>query len=295
MEYLEVRNLDKYQDRRASRWIKVHFTVLTDYDTSQLTPSQKWMYIGLIMLGAQNGNRIPNDPKWIGDLLGADSSEDQYGLGPLLRRGLIRVVGIDSDLSGPDEERSTAPSQADRSITAGEETGTVPATDLSVHPARFSTSARSCNGHSSSVPPPKLAGPSSCEDERLDRKKERKKDRGGGSPSSGIWSDDFDLDTWITAVAEAHPKGLRDTFVERAAFRLTQPPPVADEVIRCIQILEATPEWQKDGGRYIASFEKFVASRGWEMAYKQGEPRKAMKSGEELMREEMEQRRRDGF
>ena len=262
MEYLEVRNLDKYQDRRATRWIKVHKNVLNDYKLTKLTQAQKWTFIGLIILGVDNENRIPNDPEWIGQILGAESSEDQYGLGPLLRNGLVRVVD-DSEGSNP----KVKPSQSDKSKTAEG------AVSNSNPPAKSASQTFSDRSHKPRI----LQEPSSGEDERP-RKKERKKERQSEPPTFvGRWVGDFDLRSWIDTVAEAHPKGSVDTFCERALSRLTQPPPNAEEVCRCIRILEETPEWKQADGRYIAGFEKFIASRGWEMAYRQAEPIKRPK------------------
>lgn len=88
MNYIKVTNLETYQDRRATQWAKVYFSMLTDYELSRLTFAQRWLYVALVMLGCQQKNRIPEDPEYIARLTGG--TPEDIDLEPLLNAGLIQ-------------------------------------------------------------------------------------------------------------------------------------------------------------------------------------------------------------
>lgn len=77
MEYLSIKNLDKYQpqyrDGRKNIWIRWNIGAMRDYKISQLPDEAKWLFIGLICLAVENGNKIPNDPKWIALQIGSQN------------------------------------------------------------------------------------------------------------------------------------------------------------------------------------------------------------------------------
>lgn len=67
-EFIRVTNFDKYQlynDGRPLRWIKLHLSLLDDYDFCQLPDHLKWPFVGLLLLAAKHHNEIPADPKFI--------------------------------------------------------------------------------------------------------------------------------------------------------------------------------------------------------------------------------------
>jgi len=67
MEYFRVVNLDKYQhykDRRPP-WIKLHRSILDDYDHTRLPDASKWHLAMIWMLASALDNKIPYDDDWI--------------------------------------------------------------------------------------------------------------------------------------------------------------------------------------------------------------------------------------
>lgn len=74
-EYLSVRDFDRlqhYKDRALS-WIKLHLTLLDDYEFQQLTDETKYHFIGLMLLAARMGNRLPNNPAFLSRQIGANT------------------------------------------------------------------------------------------------------------------------------------------------------------------------------------------------------------------------------
>ena len=68
MKYLELVNLDKYQHYQTGRetiWIKVYLKITSDYKFQQLTDSERWLFIGLIMIAVECSNSIPEDALWV--------------------------------------------------------------------------------------------------------------------------------------------------------------------------------------------------------------------------------------
>lgn len=73
MNYISVKNLDKYQphyrDGRNNLWIRWDIKAIKDYKVFKLTPQQRWLFIGLICLACENENQIPYDIEWLCDSL----------------------------------------------------------------------------------------------------------------------------------------------------------------------------------------------------------------------------------
>jgi uncharacterized phage protein (TIGR02220 family) len=71
MDYISIKNLEKYQpsyiDGRAIIWIRWDISAIGDYRISKLTPSQRWLFIGLICVACKQKNTIPLDEKWISE------------------------------------------------------------------------------------------------------------------------------------------------------------------------------------------------------------------------------------
>jgi len=70
MKVITIPNLSNYQhygkDRETNPWIKWHKKCLRDYKFRQLTNSERWIFIGLILLARENNNEIPADLRDIG-------------------------------------------------------------------------------------------------------------------------------------------------------------------------------------------------------------------------------------
>jgi hypothetical protein len=86
--YLAVKSLDKYQhDKdRPLTWIKLYHSLLDDYAFCLLRDQDKWLFIGLCLLGTRMNNRIPADPAWLANRLSLTSSVEISGL---LKAGLV--------------------------------------------------------------------------------------------------------------------------------------------------------------------------------------------------------------
>lgn len=87
-KYFSVRDFDKlqhYKDR-ALIWIKLHLELLDDYEFQQLPDETKYHLIGLMLLAARRGNRLPNDHTYLSRQIGANTS---INLKTLLQKGFL--------------------------------------------------------------------------------------------------------------------------------------------------------------------------------------------------------------
>jgi hypothetical protein len=78
MEYLRVKNWEAhqhYKDRNPP-WIKLHVSLLDDYEFSRLADVHKSHLMMLWLFASKNNGRIPNDPKFLQLKLGLDKSPD---------------------------------------------------------------------------------------------------------------------------------------------------------------------------------------------------------------------------
>jgi hypothetical protein len=75
---LSVKNWDEFQHYkdRNPPWIKLHNTLLEDYDFECLQDASKGHLLCIWMLASRTGNQIPNDAAWIGRKIGASSPVD---------------------------------------------------------------------------------------------------------------------------------------------------------------------------------------------------------------------------
>lgn len=87
-KYLKIKNWDEFQHYkdRDPKWIKVYRDITDNYEFSQLPDYAKGHLLGLWLLAAKLGNKIPADPKWIGSRINATAKID---LGLLERSGFI--------------------------------------------------------------------------------------------------------------------------------------------------------------------------------------------------------------
>lgn len=88
-EYVRVRNWGKYQhykDGRPVRWIKLWLEILDDYGVANLPDSWKWHLVGVLLLAAKHGNRIPADADWITRRINASEPVE---LARLLEAGFV--------------------------------------------------------------------------------------------------------------------------------------------------------------------------------------------------------------
>lgn len=88
MRYLSIKNYAKhqhYKDRRPP-WIKLHVSLLDDYDFILLPDEMKGHLMLLWALASQMDNKIPHDVRWITQRIGARTDVDVDGL---MERGFL--------------------------------------------------------------------------------------------------------------------------------------------------------------------------------------------------------------
>ena len=103
--FLSVKNIEKYQTNRNKNppWFKIHRLMFGDPEFIKLTPSQRFLYIGLIHLAVESGNRIYNDSTFIGQRLYIKSTE--VDIKPLYRAGFLYTTNLSRVLSETEESR----------------------------------------------------------------------------------------------------------------------------------------------------------------------------------------------
>lgn len=112
MKYLRVRNLDRYQHykQRNPPWVKLHQTLLENYEFVMLPDAAKAHAICIVLLSSRMGNKLPNDAGWIKGKIGAQSRVD---LPLLLGSGFLEEWNEDASESlavcaqSADSERET--------------------------------------------------------------------------------------------------------------------------------------------------------------------------------------------
>ena len=104
-KFLSIKNLKKYQTNTKENppWFKIHRIMFGDSEFIKLTPSQRFLYIGLIHLAVESGNRIYNDSTFIGQRLYMKCTE--IDLRPLYRSGLLYTSNLSRTLSETEESR----------------------------------------------------------------------------------------------------------------------------------------------------------------------------------------------
>lgn len=98
MEYLEIKNWEKFQhykDDRPIKWIKLYLSLLRDYDFNALTEVQQNHLWKIWLLAAELNNKVPNDPEYISKQICAKSKVD---INQLVESGFLipRTVSYDT-------------------------------------------------------------------------------------------------------------------------------------------------------------------------------------------------------
>lgn len=75
-----------------SPWVKLHRELLNDRDFIKLPPSSRFLYLGLLLLSTECGNKVYNDRTYIGQRLYIERTE--IDLTPLYRSGLLEGSNI---------------------------------------------------------------------------------------------------------------------------------------------------------------------------------------------------------
>lgn len=109
MDYFKVKNLDKFQHykNRCPPWIKLHRSIMEDYEFSCLQDASKLHLILIWLLASQVDNKIPCDEKWIKKKLDIAGN---VNLKPLFDNGFIEYASktlADRKQSAPSVETET--------------------------------------------------------------------------------------------------------------------------------------------------------------------------------------------
>lgn len=77
-EFLSIRDFDQLQHyrNRSLVWVKTYCATLDDYEFQKLPDASKWHLIGLTLLAARMGNRLPNDISFLERQIGANTPVD---------------------------------------------------------------------------------------------------------------------------------------------------------------------------------------------------------------------------
>ena len=88
MDYLRAKNFDQFQHYkdRNPPWIKLYTTTADDYLFSSLPDATKAHLILIWLLASKTGNKLPNDPRWIQQRIGAS---EKVRLDLLIQNGFL--------------------------------------------------------------------------------------------------------------------------------------------------------------------------------------------------------------
>jgi hypothetical protein len=116
--YIEVKNFDQFQHykQRNPPWIKLHASMMEDYEFARLPEVAQLHLIGIWVLASKTGNKIPADPVWIGRRINAQSPVD---VELLVSSGFVRRLRRASDAQAPDKQVVT-PSRGEERRDRGE-------------------------------------------------------------------------------------------------------------------------------------------------------------------------------
>ena len=88
-KYIEVVNFDRFQHYKMANppWIKMYYSLLSDYKFSQLPDQSKFHLMAIYMVASRNSNRIPNNIDWLTQEI---KSKSEIDLKPLIDANFIR-------------------------------------------------------------------------------------------------------------------------------------------------------------------------------------------------------------
>lgn len=96
MGLVKVRGLERWQHykKRNPPWIKLYNSIFNDYQFSILSDCQKFHLIAIWSLASVMENKLPDDPGWIANRIGANSS---FSIDELVKHGFLERVNDDSN------------------------------------------------------------------------------------------------------------------------------------------------------------------------------------------------------
>ncbi len=120
MDYLCVPNLEDFQHykNRTPPWIKLHNSILEDYEYTCLPDASKFHLVAIWLLASRTNNKIPADPRWIANKISATGKVD---IKILIKHGFLKKVEENQQL--PDTEQDASNALAARKQNAIERRG----------------------------------------------------------------------------------------------------------------------------------------------------------------------------
>ena len=99
-KFLSIKNFEKYQTscKYPKPWVKLYKSILTDPEFMKLTTHDRFIYMALIILADESGNKILNDPDYLTQRLyipgtdtvqNTDKPRTNLDLTPLYRSGFL--------------------------------------------------------------------------------------------------------------------------------------------------------------------------------------------------------------
>lgn len=104
-KFLSIRQSDYERSQTKSGnapWVKIYRSLFREREFINLSPSSRYLYIGLIVLATEHCNRIYNDTTWIGQLLYMPPTE--IDLRPLYRGGFLQASNVHRELRERERE-----------------------------------------------------------------------------------------------------------------------------------------------------------------------------------------------
>lgn len=110
--FIQVKNWSRFQHykKRNPPWIRLYNELLDDYPFQCLQDASKWHAVGLWLLASRLENRIPADPIWIAQRIGAS---DPVDLAPLVSAGFISYCEDASNVRASCKQDATPEGEAE--------------------------------------------------------------------------------------------------------------------------------------------------------------------------------------
>lgn len=123
-EYLVVKDFEKFQHYkdREPPWIKLHRSILRNYEFLQLPETAQLHLIKIWLLASQIGNKIPNDDDFIAREIGADKYELIQNKLLIIRAGFLVKLKKTGPKPRKQKEKSASAKLADCKQNAMPET-----------------------------------------------------------------------------------------------------------------------------------------------------------------------------
>ena len=110
MKHIHIKNWKRFQHYRDRnpKWIKLHLSILDDYEFQTLTPTQQLVLIKLWLLSARSAGRLPVDSAWLARNLHIDYRAIAAALPALETNNFITLSDKSASQSVPKRSRPTS-------------------------------------------------------------------------------------------------------------------------------------------------------------------------------------------